>query len=151
MWCGPILTDPAHIAADVGDPLHMAWAMAWVGHQVVRAPLALFQANAFYPYPNSLAFGDHLLPEGLLGLPVNLITGNAVLALNLVTAFGLFSSALAAALVIAKLLDSRGAGLLAGTFIAFNGFMQGELLRVNVLHLQGWSLALLFLWRFTNE
>ena len=143
--------DPAHTAADVGDPLHMAWAMAWVAHQVVRDPLALFQANAFYPYRNSLAFGDHLLPEGLLGLPVNLITGNAVLALNLVTGFGLFSSALLAGFVIAKLLDSRGAGLLFGTFIAFNGFMQGELLRVNVLHLQGWFLALLFLWKFMDE
>lgn len=129
----------------------MAWAMAWVAHQVLRDPLALFQANAFYPYRNSLAFGDHLLPEGLLGLPVNLLTGNAVLALNLVTAFGLFSSALVAAFVITKLLGSRGAGLLVGTFIAFNGFMQGELLRVNVLHLQGWSLALLFLWRFSCD
>ena len=64
----------------------MAWAMAWVAHQLVRDPLSLFQANAFYPYRGSLAFGDHLLPEGILGLPVNLITGNAVLALNLVTA-----------------------------------------------------------------
>jgi hypothetical protein len=151
LWCGPILSDPAHTAADFGDPLHMAWAMAWVAHQVVRDPLALFQANAFYPYRNSLAFGDHLLPEGLLGLPVNLMTGNAVLALNLVTGFGLFSSALVAGFVIAKLLGSRGAGLVAGTFLAFNGFMQGELLRVNVIQLQGWSLALLFLWKFTNE
>ncbi len=129
----------------------MAWAMAWVAHQVVRDPLALFQANAFYPYRNSLAFGDHLLPEGLLGLPVNLLTGNAVLALNLVTAFGLFSSALVAFFVTAKILGSRAAGLLAGTFIGFNGFMQGELLRVNVLQLQGWSLALLFLWRFSTD
>ncbi len=139
------------MAADVGDPLHMAWAMAWVGHQVVRDPLALFHANNFHPYPNSLAFGDHLLPEGLLGLPVNLLTGNAVLALNLVTAFALFTSALTACLVVSKLLEHRGAGLFAGVVVAFNGFTQGELLRVNVLHLQGWFLALLVLWRFTER
>lgn len=128
----------------------MAWAMAWVAHQVVRNPLELFNANAFYPYRNSLAFGDHLLPEGLLGLPVNLMTGNAVLALNLVTAFGLVSSALATFFLVRSLLGSPGAGLLAGTVVAFNGFTQGELLRVNVIQLQGWSLALLFLWRFAN-
>ena len=151
LWCGPILTDPAHTTVDVGDPLHMAWVMAWVGHQILRDPLALFQANAFYPYRNSLAFGDHLLPEGLIGLPINLITGNAVLALNLVTAFGLFSSALVAAFVVRSLLGSIGAGLVAGTVLTFNAFMQGELLRVNVLQLQGWSLALLFLWKFAAD
>ena len=150
LWCGPILVDPAHVAADVGDPLHLAWVMAWVGHQILRDPLALFQSNSFYPYSNSLTFGDHLLPEGLLALPVNALTGNAVLALNLVTGFGLFSSALAGYFLVSKLLDDREAGLMAGTVLAFNGFMQGELLRVQVLQLQGWCLALLFLWRFTE-
>ncbi|MBK5255787.1 MAG: hypothetical protein JJE39_07130 [Vicinamibacteria bacterium] len=151
LWCGPILTDPAHVAADVGDPLHMAWVMAWVGHQLPLDPLGLFDSNNFYPYPKSLAFGDHLLPEAVLGLPINLATGNAILALNAVTAFGLFSSALAAYFLVSSLLDSRGAGLVAGTVLAFNSFMQSELLRVNVLQLQGWCLALFFLWRFTER
>jgi hypothetical protein len=150
IWCGPILIDPAHIVADVGDPLHMAWTMAWVGRQLLRDPVAVFQANNFHPYANSLAFGDHLLPEALVALPINLTTGNAVLALNLVTALGLFSSALVAYFVVSQMLKSRGAGFLAGSVLAFNGFMQSELLRVNVLHLQGWFLALYFVWRFTQ-
>lgn len=129
----------------------MAWAMAWVGHQIVRNPLALFDSNNFHPYPQSLAFGDHLLPEGLLGLPINLLTGNSLLALNLVTAFGLFSTALAAWVAASRILGSRSAGLLCGTFAAFNSFTQSELLRVNVLHLQGWFLALLILWRFVES
>ncbi|MEO5760711.1 MAG: hypothetical protein ABIR28_00215 [Vicinamibacteria bacterium] len=151
LWCGPILTDPAHVTGDVGDPLHMAWVMAWVGHQVVRHPLELFNSNNFYPYKNSLAFGDHLLPEGLLALPINLITGNAVLALNLVTGFGLLTSALAAFFLVSRLLDNRAAGLVAGTVLMFNSFIQSELLRVNVLQLQGWCLGLLLLWRFVEK
>jgi hypothetical protein len=100
----------------------MAWAMAWVSHQLLREPLSLFQSNNFFPYKNSLAFGDHLLPEGVLGLPIALISGNAVLALNLVTAFGLFSSALAACFLVSSLLGNRSAGLVAGTVLALNSF-----------------------------
>lgn len=151
VWCGPILTDPAHVAADVGDPLHMAWVMAWVAHQLPIDPLGLFDSNNFFPYAKSLAFGDHLLPEAILGLPVNLISGNAILALNVVTGFGLLSSALAAYFLVGSLLENRGAGLMAGTVLVFNAFIQGELLRVNVLHLQGWCLALYCLWRFTDR
>ncbi|MEO8362070.1 MAG: hypothetical protein ABI672_18725 [Vicinamibacteria bacterium] len=151
LWCGPILTDPAHVTGDVGDPLHMAWVMAWVGHQAVRHPLELFNSNNFYPYKNSLAFGDHLLPEGLLALPINLITGNAVLALNLVTGFGLLTSALAAFFLVSRLLDNRAAGVIAGTVLMFNSFIQSELLRVNVLQLQGWCVGLLLLWRFVEK
>ena len=40
------LTDTVH---DDGDPLLNAWALAWVAHQLPRAPAHIFDANIFYP------------------------------------------------------------------------------------------------------
>jgi hypothetical protein len=58
------------IAQDLGDPLVQAWQVAWNGHALVHQPLRLFQANMFWPLPDSLAFSDALVgyaPAGLVG------------------------------------------------------------------------------------
>ena len=65
---------PLHIGRDVprdlGDPLPQAWQVAWDGHALLHQPLSWFQANIFWPLPNSLAFSDALAgyaPAGLIG------------------------------------------------------------------------------------
>jgi hypothetical protein len=55
---------PSRIAPDLGDPVRTAWQVAWVGHAMLHNPLHLFDANAFYPRPLSLAFSDSLLGYG---------------------------------------------------------------------------------------
>jgi len=55
---------PSRIAPDLGDPIRTAWQIAWVGHAMLHDPAHLFDANAFYPHPLSLAFSDSLLGYG---------------------------------------------------------------------------------------
>ena len=55
---------PSRIAPDLGDPVRTAWEVAWVGHAMLHNPLHLFDSNAFYPHPLSLAFSDSLLGYG---------------------------------------------------------------------------------------
>ena len=55
---------PSRIAPDLGDPVRTAWQVAWVGHALLHDPLHLFDSNAFYPHPLSLAFSDSLLGYG---------------------------------------------------------------------------------------
>jgi hypothetical protein len=55
---------PSRIAPDLGDPIRTAWQIAWVGHALLHDPLHVFNANAFYPHPLSLAFSDSLLGYG---------------------------------------------------------------------------------------
>jgi hypothetical protein len=59
-----ILHLPSRIAPDLGDPVRTAWEIAWVGHAMLHDPLHLFNSNAFYPHPLSLAFSDSLLGYG---------------------------------------------------------------------------------------
>lgn len=58
------------IAQDLGDPLVQAWQVAWDGHALTTQPAELFQANTFWPLPDSLAISDALVgyaPAGLIG------------------------------------------------------------------------------------
>jgi hypothetical protein len=59
-----VLHMPSRIAPDLGDPVRTAWEVAWVGHAMLHDPLHLFNSNAFYPHPLSLAFSDSLLGYG---------------------------------------------------------------------------------------
>jgi len=52
------------ISPDLGDPVRTAWEAAWVGYAMLHHPLHLFDSNAFYPHPLSLAFSDSLLGYG---------------------------------------------------------------------------------------
>lgn len=67
----------SRIAPDLGDPVRTAWEVAWVGHALLQDPLHLFDSNAFYPHPLSLAFSDSLLGYG----PTALIGSGTVAAL----------------------------------------------------------------------
>ncbi len=59
-----VLHMPSRIAPDLGDPVRTAWQIAWVGHAMLHNPLHIFDSNAFYPHPLSLAFSDSLLGYG---------------------------------------------------------------------------------------
>ncbi len=149
-WAAPASLSPASTVPDVGDPLHLAYVMAWDAHQLARRPWALFESNSFHPYPHSLAFGDHLLPEALLVAPINWVTGNAILASNVGVVAALALSAFAMFLLVRDATGSAGAALVAGLAYAFNSFTRHELLRIHVLNLQWWPLALLFLDRYAR-
>jgi hypothetical protein len=59
-----VLHMSSRIAPDLGDPVRTAWEIAWVGHAMLTDPQHLFDSNAFYPHPLSLAFSDSLLGYG---------------------------------------------------------------------------------------
>ncbi|MEU8816360.1 hypothetical protein [Actinoplanes sp. NPDC048796] len=67
----PTLRYPLHtLPQDIWDPSRQAWQIAWSGHILLTDPVRLWQANAFYPEPNSFAYGDSLLgyaPFGMIG------------------------------------------------------------------------------------
>jgi hypothetical protein len=148
LWMRPMSLAPATVVPDAGDPVHLAYVMAWDAHQLVRRPWALFESNSFYPWPHSLAFGDHLLPEAIMVAPLSWATGNPVLAYNASTFLALVLSGLAMFLLVRELTGSAEGGFVAGIAYAFSGFTLIEIARVQVVHLEWWPLSLLFLARF---
>ncbi len=87
----------------------------------------LFQARMFYPRQNTLAFGNSLLGQSLLALPVYLVTrdvvtaANSVIVINLVMAFG------AMYLLAYRLTRSMGGSLIAGMIYTYNPYVMVHL------------------------
>jgi hypothetical protein len=150
-WAAPSSLHPARTVPDLADAVHLGWLLSWNDHQIVRRPWALFESNGFHPYPRSLTFTDHLLPEALLVAPVYWTTRNPVLVFNAAMLVALTLSALAMFLLVRHLTGSAAAALLAGLAYAFNSFTQHELSRVHVLSVQWWPLGWLFLDRFVRD
>jgi hypothetical protein len=73
----------AATASYEGDARLMIWALGWDNHAVLDGA-SLFDANMFYPAPNSLAFTEHSFGISLFTLPIFALTRNAVLAYNVV-------------------------------------------------------------------
>ena len=104
---------------DDGDPLMVTWVLAWVAHQLPRAPAHLFDANIFYPERNTLAFSESLIVPGLIVAPLHWLGVGPILVHNLVFLSGFALSGVGVALLVRRLTGHTGAAMLAGIVFAF--------------------------------
>ncbi|HZT78072.1 MAG TPA: hypothetical protein VFA27_15570 [Vicinamibacterales bacterium] len=104
---------------DDGDPLLNAWAMAWVAHQLPRAPAHLFDANIFYPERRTLAYSETLLLPSIAAAPLRWLGAGPILVYNLVFLSGFLLSGVGTALLVRSLTGSGAAGIVAGVIFAF--------------------------------
>jgi hypothetical protein len=144
LMTNPLVLHLADAVEDKQDALLNTWIIAWVGHALVTDPFNFFHANIFYPYPNTLAFSETLLPQGLFALPFNLAFDNTILGYNLVLLASFFLAAYAMYLLVFDVTRARGAAIIAGTIFAFNPYNLGNLAQVQLLSF-GW-LPLAWLW-----
>ena len=130
---------------DIGDPLLNTWILAWAGHALLNNPFDLFNANIFYPLPGTLAYSEHLFSTALLALPVQLLTGEPLVAYNLsllisfpLAAFGMYLLAL-------KWTGRPGAAFIGGLVFAFNPYRFAAIAHLQLLTFQWLPFILLSL------
>ncbi len=143
----PLSVHPASRVRDPGDPLLFAWILAWMTKAIFSDPLHLFQANVFYPFPDSLAFTDAPLAIVPIAAPVIWLTGNPVLAVNVATLVAFVLSGFFTYLLARYLTQSAAAGIVAGIVFAFAPYKIAHLGHLQLLTSQWMPLALLFLHR----
>ncbi|HEY3384046.1 MAG TPA: hypothetical protein VGK32_19960 [Vicinamibacterales bacterium] len=129
----PLSMHPWDTALRIGSDTDLyTWTLAWDAHAFLHRPLSIFDANIFYPAPNTLAFSENLIGAAFISAPVQWITGNPVLALN----FAALSSGVLSGLggyVLGRALGmSRLAAFLSGLIYAFG---PPRFLRLGQLHL----------------
>lgn len=151
-----ILTNPLALHVwnsieDKQDGLLNTWIVAWVGHALLTDPSNLFNSNIFYPYPNTLAFSEILVPQSLLALPFTLAANNPILGYNLALLAMLWVDAFAMYLFVLDATRRAEAGWIAGAIYAFNPFNLGNLAQLQLLTLGFLPLALLYLRKMLDE
>ncbi|MCG3210514.1 MAG: hypothetical protein FOGNACKC_04145 [Anaerolineae bacterium] len=131
------------VPSDIGDPLLNTWILAWDAHALLTDPLDLFNANIFYPLPNTLAYSEHLFSTALLALPLQLITTEPTAAYNLslllsfpLAAFGMYLLAL-------HWTGRRDAAFIAGLVFGFAPYRFAAIAHLQLLTFQWLPFALL--------
>lgn len=118
----PLWLHPASRIEGAVDPLLNVWILAWDHYALFHQAGEFFQANLFWPHADSLAYGEHMLTQAVLLLPLRLLTQNAVLLYNLSLAQGYFFSALGAYLLALYYFRSRPAAMVAGLAYGFAAY-----------------------------
>ena len=122
----PIDLDPAAHLRRFYDVHYFVWVLGWVARRLVEAPLALFDANLFYPYGLSLAYSEPmLLPAVLTAAPVYALTRNPILAYNVTVVLFQALAGWAAYYTASRLTGSRLAGWVGGIVFALSPFRTG--------------------------
>src|SRR6478672_7136885 len=139
----PLATAPGRWSRnDTADTVHHEWILAWDAHQLAHDPLRLFDANIFYPEPDTLAYSDHLIVQGMMGAPLLWLGASPVLVYNLLLIAGLTLTAWTTSLVMARWTGSRVAGLLSGCLMAFNAMTLTRFAEIQDQHFEFFPLAL---------
>lgn len=126
------------------DPLVQAWIIAWGGRSLRAGGSKLFDANAFFPASNSLAFGDSLLgyaPTALIGSG----PGAALLRYNVLVLFAFALLFAAGALLGRELGLSIPAAAVMGAATGFTPTRIDQMNHLNVLSTGGIVLTVFLL------
>jgi hypothetical protein len=149
------------VPGDLGDSLLNLWILGWGAENVPRlltGRIALsdyWNANIFHPEPLALSLSEHLFGQVIQIIPVYWLTGNLILAYNLlfITSFAL--SGLGMYLLVRDLLqgDERGFSLpafVAGVIFAFLPFRVAQIAHIQSLSAQWMPFALYGFRRYTR-
>jgi hypothetical protein len=137
---------------DHGDPLLNSWILAWEAHAIANLDFAgFFDTNIFYPNRKTLAYSELMLPQALLGAPLQWLSGNPILVHNFVLLLSLSLAGFGAWALANELTGDRDASLLAGLIFAYCPFMVGQLSHVQVLWAGCMPLTLLFFHRYQRH
>ena len=114
------------VAGDLGDSMFLTWTLKWGARALTTDPFAVFDANIYHPEPDTLALSDPMLSLAPVFGVIDWLTGDAVVALN-VLMFLLFVGALAAAHALAMRIFGRGDVALVVTVVACcNSYVFGQ-------------------------
>jgi hypothetical protein len=141
----PLVLHLADSLAPAPDTLLHSWILAWDIHALSTDPLHLYDANVYFPFPLSLTYSDAMLSGALMVAPILLLTGNAILAHNVLTLASLLLAGLGMYLLVRALTGSDVGALVAGCIFSFCAARQAHLEHVNLLQFGWLPLALLCL------
>jgi hypothetical protein len=143
----PLVTHMASTVPDALDSTDTARQLAEIARNLATDPLHVYDSQGLYPLNNDLALNELLIAQGIYAAPIIWLTGNMLLAWNLVTFSSYMLSGLAAWLLVRKVTGSSLAGLTAGIIYAFSPWHYGQYghLGIEAIHWMVFSLYFLLL------
>jgi len=129
---GSLLSYPVHLEGNAFlriyqlDQRLVVWTIARNARALLASPTHIFNSEQCHPIRNALAFGEHMLGDGLLGLVPYWLTGEPILTCNVVLLFTQWLPAIAMYALIRQWTGSGEAALVAGFLFAFHPLRIGD-------------------------
>lgn len=120
------------LLGDYPDSHLFVWTLGWLAHALADRPLAIFEANIFYPLHDTLAFSENLIGSGLIAAPIIWLTGNHLLAVNVVSLLSVPLCGVGAYVLARRLGLTAGGAFICGVIFAFS---PARFFRIGQLHL----------------
>ncbi len=138
-----------HLYSDLGDPLLNAAVLEWSARHVPLSD-AWWNFPSFAPLSGVTAFTEHLLAAYPVSTPVIWLTGNAVLAHNIVLLLAFPLNGLTAYLLAREVTRSSPAAFVGGLAFAFAPYVAVHMSHLQMLIAFGMPMALLGLHRYVG-
>jgi hypothetical protein len=147
----PLLPRMGTALSSSPDSLLNAWALGWSFHVLPRDPLSLFDANIFFPRPDTLAYSEHLFGITILVWPLYALSGNVPLAYNAAVLASFVLSGIGMYLLVRDSSGNRWAALASGTIFLAAPYRFGHLLQLQLLTFQWFPFIFWYALRFLRE
>lgn len=144
----PLVLHPRSLVPnDLGDPLLNTWILAWDARTMpLTAPW--WNGPQFYPMPGTTAFSEHLLGLAVVTTPIILVSGDPLLAYNVVFFLSFVLSGLSAYFLAFTISRRHDCAFLAGLAFAFAPYRMAQFAHVQVLSSYWMPVALAALHRY---
>jgi hypothetical protein len=117
----PLSIHPGSMSMGSDPDVHLVtWILAWDVHALTDRPLHIFDANILYPYSNTLAFSENLIGSVIFAAPAIWLTGNPVVAMNVVSLASCVLCALGAFVLARRLGLGIPAAIVCGLVFGFS-------------------------------
>jgi hypothetical protein len=149
-FLGSSLVDPIRVGQGPwgrADRDLVEWILAWGAHAVATQPLAIFDANIFYPARGVLASSEHLLGLLPISAPVFLATGNAAATYNVTILLVVLIAAIGTFLLAREWGADDPSAWLAGAVFAFAPLLLQSWLRLHITVVHLLPFVVLLAWR----
>lgn len=119
-----ILHTKDHIMGWAPDSYHFMWTLWWVKQAIVELNTNPFHSDIiFFPQGTDLYLNTMVFVNGVLSIPMQLVSGNVMLSWNSLCLAFFVLSALGAYMLSYRVTGSRWAALLSGYIFAFSPFV----------------------------
>lgn len=146
LMAAPWSLHPAtRVLLDAPDTHLFIWTLGWDAHAFVTNPFAIFDANIYHPLPNTLAYSENLIGSAFIAAPIIWLTGDAVLAMNLVAMSACVLCGLGAYVLARKLGVGPQGAVLAGIVFAFAPARFFRMSQIHLVAMQWIPFALAYL------
>jgi hypothetical protein len=147
-WPLPAASATTTTAYPFGDPLLNAWTLAWGADRLLHGLNGFWTGLYFFPYPDTVAYSEHLLGISIFTAPLQWLSGNPILGYNLACIASTALAGFSAWLLARELTGRTDAALLAGVAFACSPYRVPHIYHLQVL-MSGWMpLGLWALHRF---